>query len=166
MNRCEENNEKLRALADGKLSGEDARAATSHVEGCAECRGRLEQLRGIADAAAHPAPDEAQWRGVWDQMAKRLPERKVARRRQAVAWRLAFTTAAAALVAVVVIALMPGGGSVTAAADVVESVEAGSGYTTMQFVDDEGSAFIVVMEETFKQVIPAAAEEGLSNGAS
>ncbi len=167
VNRCERNIEKLKALADAALTAEQASVATAHVEQCVECRGYLEQLKGIADAAApvQQAPDEAQWRGVWDQMAKRLPQRRVASRRVVFAWRLAFSAAAAALVAVVIFALMPGDGKVVAAtADVVESIEAGAGYTTMQFVDEDGCALIVVMEESFKQEIPATADEEPSSG--
>jgi anti-sigma factor RsiW len=61
------------ALALGRASAEDARAAGRHLERCAACREEVETLRGPADTARRTAPaDSVSVRPpprVWDAVA-------------------------------------------------------------------------------------------------
>ncbi|HTQ13037.1 MAG TPA: zf-HC2 domain-containing protein [Rhizomicrobium sp.] len=65
--------ERTQLLADGELSGEDARAARAHLNGCAACAAQFAEIRALGDAVRAGA------------MRYRAPARVAARVRKAVA---------------------------------------------------------------------------------
>lgn len=117
--RCREWRESLGAYALGQLAEEERIALEAHLEGCAECRGELQSLAGVARLmpladprrfGAAPAPPSL----LGDRIAATIgAERRVARRRRRWRFGLAWSSAAAAVAATAVLAifvLSDGGG--------------------------------------------------------
>ncbi|MDP1571319.1 MAG: zf-HC2 domain-containing protein, partial [Vicinamibacterales bacterium] len=70
--RCEACADNIGALIDGDLSPEDQRALERHLEGCAECRALVDDLRTIRAAAftleRREVPPRV-WAGIQAQLA-------------------------------------------------------------------------------------------------
>ncbi len=61
--------ERIQALYDGELSGQALYAARTHVEGCVDCRRRLDLLRRLGRLIAQAAKeDEAVFAGLSDRV--------------------------------------------------------------------------------------------------
>ena len=107
--RCAELAERVSALADGELAGEELAVVREHLAGCPECRAFAEACRGIDGAVASgllPPPVES---GRWEAMLEQL---RAAKRAPAAAGRARFrmlkaAAFAAAVAAVVLLALLP-----------------------------------------------------------
>jgi len=71
---CHELDNRLDDYVDGALEGADARAVEAHLEGCAACREREQQLRRLlAHAAALPrslAPPRDLWPGIAERIER------------------------------------------------------------------------------------------------
>jgi predicted anti-sigma-YlaC factor YlaD len=92
-------------LALGIVTGEQRARALSHLAGCGDCRGRVEELSEVADALLPLAPAREPPAGFESRVLGRLPTRVRPRR-----WRRWALAAAALLLAATV-----GGGGVFAA---------------------------------------------------
>lgn len=99
--------ERLSALVDGEVSGEDLRAAESHLTACAECRAAYDAVLRIRRNAGD-LDDRPPHRDLWPGIARRLAEGTavvpLAPRRR----RLAFSIPQLAAAAVVLMAASAG----------------------------------------------------------
>src|SRR4029453_9049716 len=109
--KCEDLNEALVALVDGRLDGAGQRAIERHLEGCQNCRALVEDLRSIRAAASSPdrrEPKAETWSKVRAAIAAEPAPRGrlLEMGRRGVNWPL-WLGAAAALVLATVIGLLP-----------------------------------------------------------
>jgi anti-sigma factor RsiW len=99
--------ERLSALVDGEVSGEDLRAAESHLTACAECRAAYDALlrirRSAGDLDDRP-PQRDLWPGIAGRLAEGTAVLPLAPRRR----RLAFSIPQLAAAAVVLMAVSAG----------------------------------------------------------
>ncbi len=90
---------------DGELPPDEVRALERHLEGCAECRATLEELRAVKERAAAlvdpPAPNDL-WAGIASRIgsagstrAEGAPVVRMPRRRALAGWALPLAAAAA-----------------------------------------------------------------------
>jgi plastocyanin len=92
---CEPFQEALSALADGELEPGAERAVRAHLEGCSDCRRRLEEIealgRRVRVRAADPVPDltSAVLAAAADQAPRGAPHRHGRRQRTGLGLRLA-----------------------------------------------------------------------------
>ena len=95
--------ERLFALYDGELAGEDRRAVEDHVLGCAECRAliaRWKQVAGALFPSPHVATSEAFVERVMQRIATPKPPRvRLPRRPREFGWLIPAMGLAAMLLA-------------------------------------------------------------------
>jgi anti-sigma factor RsiW len=112
---CEDLNQALVDLVDGRLDGAAQRSVERHLEGCANCRALIEDLRSIRAAAFmldRREPKAETWSKVRTAIAaepaprSRLLEMGLGGRSGAVNWPV-WLGAAAALILATVIGLLP-----------------------------------------------------------
>lgn len=104
MDNCKEIIEKLSALLDGELEGDDLKEVEEHIASCDACSAELEQMRKVDRFTALAEPphiSDAEWDVSWADISTRL---SIARRPISI-WKIAapLSVAAAVLIAVVLI---------------------------------------------------------------
>jgi anti-sigma factor RsiW len=114
---CREWRESLGAYALGQLADEERTGLEAHLEGCAECRGELEQLESVARVMPLADPERfAEPAQPPPELGKRIAatiasERRSARRGRRRRIGLAFGGVTAAAAAAVLAVFLLGGGS-------------------------------------------------------
>ena len=77
MGACRVNPERLSALVDGEVSGDEREALLAHAEACERCGRELEALRtlreGVAALGAPEPVSPGEWEQVWSGVRERLP---------------------------------------------------------------------------------------------
>lgn len=63
--------------ADGVLAAQQQDDVARHLEGCGECRARLERLRAVLGSAQSAAADVAPPAGAWGEIRARIEQQKV-----------------------------------------------------------------------------------------
>jgi hypothetical protein len=113
---CRSFRERLGSLALGHLEHDEAAAVQAHVDGCAECRGELEELRSVAGLLELADVDRLDRRptppaDLGDRILTRVRQERAAVRTERRRRRLAGAAAglAAALVLALVLVLVPTG---------------------------------------------------------
>ena len=108
---CREVRPLLGAGALGDIAPEEAIALRAHLDGCAECRAEMEELRAVANAlpladpsriaSERPEPSGELAGRVLDRVARERDELRARRRRRAVVAVASALVAAAAVIALV-----------------------------------------------------------------
>ena len=81
--------DRLSEFVDGELSANERAELEAHLSGCAECRGVLEELRGVV-ARATALEDREPTRDLWSKVAREIKVERVAHELQR-ARRLSFS---------------------------------------------------------------------------
>lgn len=97
---CEQFDQWLDAFLEGGLTSDQQGEMATHMEECAECRARADELRLVLAAATALPRNIMPPRDLWPEIAGRLP----VRRRHPAAWNQWIPLAAAALVLMAVTA--------------------------------------------------------------
>lgn len=106
MMTCEQFDQRLDDLLDGRLDPTDRSAMDAHLAGCEGCRGRMEAMRLVlADAATLPRSIEPP-RNLWPDIAARLEGRGAVLPIRPARWRRWAPLAAAAAILIVVTVLV------------------------------------------------------------
>jgi hypothetical protein len=104
--RCEDFHDLAPEIALGIADGRERAAALSHLEGCPDCRRKVERLSGVADELLMLAPEREPPAGFESGVLERIGTRPQPRGRWRLPRRVLQPALAAALAAAIAIAVM------------------------------------------------------------